>query len=189
MTDTDTPFTSLPLRDCSTMYSENFLSEDSAIRYLDTLYKTINLEKKTHEGRLTALYGDAKEYKYALNVSVPTPWTNELCEIKNSIEALTGYTYNVCLINYYENGKDKFNFHSDREEIGNPTPIAVVSLGAERKFYFRSKSDENDKHSVVLKNGSLLMMDSVTHEKYVHALPADNSVKTPRMSLTFRFAR
>jgi len=183
-------FTNLALKDCDTQYLSSFLSADDANKYLTTLCETIPLEKKGHEGRLTALYGDAKEYTYALNKStVPTYWTKELLEIKEMVEKLTGFTYNVCLINYYENGKGKFNFHADKEEIGNPIPISVISLGAERKFYFRSQLDPNDKISVILENGSLLLMDSVTHEKYLHSLPPDNSVKMARMSLTFRYAR
>ena len=91
-------------------------------------------------------------------------------------------------MNYYETGKDKFAFHSDKEEIGNDVPIASVSLGAVRKFYFQSKvSDE--KHCLRLESGSLLIMGQGTHENYLHSLPADNSVKLPRLNLTFRKTR
>lgn len=183
-------FTKLSLKECNTQYLSSFLSIDYADKYFTIFCETIPLEKKGHEGRLTALYGDAKEYTYALNKSaIPTYWTKELLELKEMVEKFTGFTYNVCLINFYENGKGKFNFHSDKEEIGNPTPISVISLGAERKFYFRSQIDSDDKISVILENGSLLLMDSITHEKYLHSLPPDNSVKTPRMSLTFRYSR
>lgn len=179
----------LPLKDCDTHYLSQFLTKSDADKYLLSLKSTIILEKKEHEGRLTALYGDAKEYKYAFNTGVPIFWTHELLEIKEKIEKLTGYVYNVCLINYYESGKDKFNFHSDKEEIGNAIPIAVISLGAERKFYFRSQSESDDKLSIILEHGSLVLIDSVTHEKYLHSLPPDNIIKTSRMSLTFRHAR
>lgn len=182
-------FKQLELKDCNTKYMSSFLSTKDADKYFDVLQKTIVLEKKEHEGRMTGLYGHAKEYKYAHNIGIPTFWTKELSEIKDMIEKLTGFSYNVCLINYYKNGKDKFNFHSDKEEIGNDVPIAVVSLGAERKFYFRSQTESDDKLSVILEHGSLILIDSITHEKYLHSLPPDNSITTSRMSLTFRHAR
>jgi alkylated DNA repair dioxygenase AlkB len=173
----------------NTKYIRSFLSVNDADKYLSDMYENISLEKKDHEGRLTALYGDTIKYKYALNVGVPLLWTKELLEVKLMVEKLTNHIYNVCLINYYQNGKDKFNFHSDKEEIGNNIPIAVISLGAQRKFYFRSQTDSNDKFSIILEHGSLLLIDSIAHENYLHALPPDNSIKKPRMSLTFRFSR
>ena len=173
----------------NTKYLQSFLSVSDADKYLTVFQETFVLEKKEHECRLTGLYGDVKEYKYAHNVGTPVFWTQELLEIKNRVEKITNFVYNVCLINYYENGKAKFNFHADKEEIGNSTPIAVISLGAERKFYFRSQTKSDDKFSIILEHGSLVLIDSIAHENYLHSLPPDNSIKFPRMSLTFRFAR
>jgi alkylated DNA repair dioxygenase AlkB len=98
--------------------------------------QSIPFSKKEKEGRMTALHGSALRYKYALNDSVPVPWTLELIEIKDKLEKLSTMDlklegYDVCLLNYYENGKEKFAFHSDREEIGNEVPIGSISLGAE----------------------------------------------------------
>jgi alkylated DNA repair dioxygenase AlkB len=180
----------IPLKDCSTYYDDSFFDEKTATNYLTKLLETINLTKKPYEGRMTALHGDAKKYKYALNNdAVPLPWTLELLEIKTIIEKLTGYKYNVCLLNYYKDGKEKFGFHADNEEIGNTIPIAVISLGAKRKFYYKSLTDPDDKHCIKLAHGSLLLMDPKTHEKYLHALPPDNTIKEHRLSLTFRFTK
>jgi hypothetical protein len=132
---------------------------------------------------MTALYGDAKMYRYALNDGVPKPWTKEL------IEKVANYNYDVCLLNYYRNGKDKFKFHSDREEIGNDVPIASVSFGTERKIYFRSIPKfgrEDEEHCIILGHGSLLIMGKGCHENYIHGLPTDNKVKSERLNLTFR---
>lgn len=162
-------------------YIPNFFSIDKADLYFKALTQSIEFEKKEREGRLTALHGSAGLYKYALNEAVPKPWTQELIQIKSSIEEAVQYEYDVCLLNYYRNGKEEFRFHSDREEIGNNVPIASLSLGAERKFYFKSKpgsinhSDnteiESEEHCIVLKHGSLLIMGCGTHENYIHGLP------------------
>ena len=68
------------------------------------------------------------------------PWTDELREIKTSIEPIAGICFNSVLINYYRDGKDRVAWHSDDEkELGINPVIASVSLGAERKFKFRHK--------------------------------------------------
>lgn len=125
---------------------------------------------------------------------IAKPWTEDLLEIKKEIESSTNYNYDVCLLNYYLNGKEGFRFHSDKEEIGNNIPIASISLGAGRKFYFRSSNKFDDdteieKHSIILEHGSLLIMGKGTHENYVHSLPIDNKIKKPRLNLTFRKTR
>jgi 2OG-Fe(II) oxygenase superfamily len=58
----------------------------------------------------------------------------------------TGRTvlFNVCLLNFYENGEQAIGWHSDREEIGRTTPIASISLGAPRQFHIRAR--ENGVH-------------------------------------------
>lgn len=177
--------TRLPLKDCEVEYHADFFKDHKTIK--NTLLKTLIFETKEYEGRPTALYGDAgMVYQYAKNVSVVNPWTDLLLELKNQVEKSTGYTYNVCLANYYPNGKAKFGFHSDSEEIGNKIPIASISLGAKRKFYFKSKTTD-EQHCVYLDSGSLLLMKDGTHENYVHALPPDNSIKSDRLNLTFRY--
>jgi alkylated DNA repair dioxygenase AlkB len=46
----------------------------------------------------------------------------------------------ICLCGWYANGKKKIGWHRDREELGNQTPIASISLGAERLFEFRENN-------------------------------------------------
>lgn len=183
----------LNFKNAEIYYIPNFFSKEEADLYLESLSKSIEFEKKTKEGRLTALHGDAKMYKYALNEGIPKPWTSELKKIKDKIEEATSYNYDVCLLNYYQNGKNGFRFHSDKEEIGNDTPICSISFGAERKFYFRSKPDEKnddlEEYNIVLDHGSLLIMGRGTHENYIHGLPMDNKIKFPRLNLTFRKTR
>jgi hypothetical protein len=121
------------------------LGKTSLKDYLyECLMSTIKLEKKPNEGRKTALHGSAKCYKYASNEGIPLPWTPELLFIKEKITAELGFDHDVCLLNYYENGRERFAFHSDREEIGNDVPIVSISFGVPRKFYFKSKSLRDD---------------------------------------------
>ena len=176
----------LPLK-CKIQYTQTFFPKEDADRLFESLKKTLQFDKKEKEGRQTALYGDAKKYKYALNEGIPLPWTEELLEIKKKVEEFTGYKFNVCLCNYYKDGKEKMGFHSDQEELNNKTPIISISFGAERNFYFKSKSDAEDYYKIILHHGSLLSMGELSQENYKHALPRDNKVKSDRINLTFRF--
>lgn len=118
-------------------------------------------------------------------------WTPELLDIKNRIETLTGKRYNICLCNYYKTGKHSIGFHSDNEERGSTSSIASISLGTERPFIFKRIScvgddTNNPRYTQILENGSLLIMGEGTQENYQHSVPADKSITTPRINLTFR---
>jgi hypothetical protein len=113
-------------------------------------------------------------------------WTKELLEIKEQIEKITKFEYNICLANYYENGKRSIGFHSDKEEIGSNDYISSISLGAERKFVFRDKNDKNKTFEYVLGDGSLFVMGKNCQENYEHSILPDEEVKKGRINLTFR---
>ena len=91
--------------------------------------------------RLESWHGDkGMSYTYSGIRMDAKPWTDELREIKSSIEPIAGMSFNSVLINYYRDGKDRVAWHSDDEkELGINPVIASVSLGAERKFKFRHK--------------------------------------------------
>lgn len=193
----------LPLKDSNVYYVDNFFEKTIADKLMEKLMETILFGKKEREGRMTALYGHAKRYKYALNDAIPIIWTTELLFIKKEIEqyiklmlpqytlSLTSNDYNVCLLNFYFDGSEQFRYHSDREEIGNNVPIASISFGAVRNFNYKSipKNGGNDNHWVSLGHGSLIIMDSKVHETHIHGLPEDKKIKEPRLNLTFRFSR
>ena len=132
-------------------------------------------------------------------------WTPSMLELKHQVEAQTGYSYNVCLVNYYMNGKDHIYWHSDKEELGDQNSIASISLGASRHFLFRVKSTLSSEFlwgirrisgkcwrrrdiilDLELTSGSLLFMGKKCQELYEHTLPKDERVTTERFNLTFR---
>ena len=140
--------------------------------------------------RLESWHGDkGMSYTYSGISMDAKPWTNELREIKSSIEPIAEITFNSVLINYYRDGKDRVAWHSDDEkELGINPVIASVSLGAERKFKFRHKKfKENQlKHEVLLTNGSLLVMSGPTQHYWHHEIPRTARPIGPRINLTFR---
>ena len=80
------------------------------------------------------------------------------------------------------------SWHSDDEKaLGRNTTIASLTLGAERKFSFRHKSRRGDDPiSIVLENGSLLVMKGGTQTFWQHSLPKTAKISTARINLTFR---
>ena len=95
--------------------------------------------------------------------------------------------FNICLLNYYQNGTQRIGWHSDREEIGRSTPIASISLGCPRKFLIRSKTDGvRDRASVLMTNGSIILMENICQHKYLHSVPKESDVLEGRINLTFR---
>lgn len=134
-------------------------------------------------------------------IVIPKIWGNNvtvlsfppiLAEIKKNLESKLNFEFNICLANYYPNGKSNIAWHSDNEEKGSTSCIASISLGEEREFTFRKKETSNIEipreiyKSLILHSGSLIVMADGCQENYHHSLPSNNKYKNPRLNLTFR---
>lgn len=61
-----------------------------------------------------------------------------LSEIRSLVESASGQRYNFVLVNRYSDGRHCIGEHRDDEkELSGGAPIASLSLGAERDFYFK----------------------------------------------------
>lgn len=137
--------------------------------------------------RKVAFYADPGiSYTYSGRTKIGMEWTNELNEIKKIIEGYTQEHYTACLLNLYHDGSEGMGWHSDSEkEIMPNSSIASLSLGAERKFSFKHKMNQQ-KVDVLLEDGSLLEMKGTIQNNWLHAMPKTSKVLTPRINLTFR---
>lgn len=137
--------------------------------------------------RKVAWYGDKPfSYTYSKTTKSALPWTQELLELKEIIEHKTGETFNSCLLNLYHSGEEGMAWHSDGEkDLKKNGAIGSLSFGAERKFSFKHKSTKQTT-SLLLENGSLLVMKGATQTHWLHRLPPTKKVKSPRINLTFR---
>ena len=119
----------------------------------------------------------------------PVPWFEELDSLRHSIAAAIAASINSVLVNLYRDGHDSMGWHADDEpELGDRPVIASLSLGVEREFLlrYRDVSRGIPKQSIVLPNGSLLVMAGDTQKFWQHALPKRRGITTPRINLTFR---
>lgn len=137
--------------------------------------------------RKVAWYGDQRfEYTYSNMNKYALPWTQELVELKQLVEELTGETFNSCLLNLYHHGEEGMAWHSDAEtDLKKDGAIASLSFGAERKFAFKHKQSK-EKVELYLEHGSLLVMKDTTQSYWLHRLPPTKKVSTARINLTFR---
>jgi alkylated DNA repair dioxygenase AlkB len=86
----------------------------------------------------------------------------------------------------YYDGNVGMGWHSDDEKsIEGNSAIASISFGAERRFSFKHKQSK-EAISVLLENGSLLLMEDATQKNWLHGLPKSTKITLPRINLTFR---
>ena len=176
-------------------YYGKIVAHSDSQNYLEILLTTIqwkNDEAKIFgrhiiTKRKAAWYADSNfDYAYSGTTKIALPWTTELLKLKKIVEGLTGTTFNSCLLNLYHDGKEGMAWHSDDEKsLGKNTVIASMSFGAERKFSLKHKVSK-ETVSVMLENGSLLVMKGTTQTHWLHSLPKTVKVKSPRVNLTFR---
>ena len=187
--------TNLLPKDGTLNYYGSVFSSLDATNYFDALLNTIEWKndeiilfgKKIITKRKVAWYGDSGiEYTYSNTTKKALSWTKELLEIKSLIEEQIGSTFNSCLLNLYHSGEEGMGWHSDDEkELEKNGTIASVSFGAERKFSFKHKKDQTT-FSILLENGSLLVMKDEIQLFWQHKLAPTKMVKSARINLTFR---
>jgi alkylated DNA repair dioxygenase AlkB len=176
-------------------YFGKIVAESDAKNYFDSLLTTIEWKndeaivfgKRIVTKRKVAWYG-AKEFEYTYSkiTKRALPFTKELLELKAKVEELTNETYNSCLLNLYHSGDEGMAWHSDAEkDLKQNGAIASLSFGAERKFAFKHKQSGKI-ISLLLENGSLLVMKGETQNNWLHRLPPTKKVTNPRVNLTFR---
>lgn len=145
--------------------------------------------------RKQATYGDAGlTYTFSGLTLSPRPWIPILERIRDRVSGATGHTFNFVLINRYKDGYDHIGEHRDDErELAPGIPIASVSFGACRDFFFRHKDSRGKSPArrvagvrLQLAHGSLLVMKPPTNTHWYHSLPVRKKVLAPRVNLTFR---
>lgn len=202
----------LPLRTPCVYHDTSFLSNEEATEAYEDLLHNTPWEKTPKINRWVTLMMDVpqnnnsdehqqqkqRDYKYRDAPGAPImgfpPIVHKLktrAEEWYNSKVLTNNNkpvqFNICLLNYYQNGTQRIGWHSDREEIGRSTPIASISLGCTRKFLLRSKTNGmHDRYSVNMTHGSLIIMENVCQYKYLHSVPKESEVREGRINVTFR---
>jgi len=182
-------------QDGTVNYYGPILPHDKASFYYNCLLEYIEWKndeavifgKRIITKRKVAWYGDKPfEYTYSNTTKLALSWTTELLELKALCEEKSGEIYNSCLLNLYHSGEEGMAWHSDGEtDLKKNGAIASLSFGAERKFAFKHKKSK-ETVSLILENGSLLVMKDETQTNWLHRLPPTKTIQKARVNLTFR---
>lgn len=189
----------LNLPDSDIVYYSKFLSSSDALHYFEVFKKNIPWQQDTitvygknyAQPRLTALFGNNnKPYSYSNITMQPHQFTKELLEIKSKIETTVNACFTTCLLNLYRDGKDSNGWHADNEkELGHNPIIASLTLGQERFFHLKHRTNSNFKSKILLEHGSLLLMKGETQHKWLHQIPKTSKPIGERINLTFRIIK
>lgn len=181
--------------DIALRYIADFFSPEQAkdlfINLINEIHwrqDNVHIFGKTHPiPRLQAWYSDpAIDYIYS-GLRLPhQAYPPNLLSVKKQLEAFLMTKFNGVLCNYYRTGEDHMGWHSDDEKsLGHNPLIASLSFGAERDFVLRNRQ-HNEKLTVNLQSGSLLIMSAGCQHTWQHALPKRKKIHTGRINLTFR---
>lgn len=189
-------FVDLSLPDAEVYYQADFLPQTQASQLFEEHLQSLSWQthsvkvfgKVYPQPRLTAFYGDqGLSYRYSNLELQATAWTPPLLDLKVAIERACNHRFNSALCNLYRDGQDSNGWHSDNElSLGQNPVIASLSLGQDRWFHLRSKHNKQQKHKILLTNGSLLLMKGVTQHTWQHQVPKTQKAVSPRINLTFR---
>ncbi|MES2565500.1 MAG: alpha-ketoglutarate-dependent dioxygenase AlkB [Bacteroidota bacterium] len=192
----ETPNPLIKLRDGELLYHPAFFNKLQSDIILKSLLEKIEWKqdkimmygKELPLPRLSAWYGDNnKSYTYSGIKLNPLPWTSELLEIKEKIEAEAKVKFSSVLLNRYRDGQDYVGWHTDAEkELGKNPIIGSVNFGATRKFQLRRIDDHKEKYEVDLKHGTFLVMQGATQHFWQHQVPKTAIKIGERINLTFR---
>jgi alkylated DNA repair dioxygenase AlkB len=112
-----------------------------------------------------------------------------LCSLRDRVSEITGLAFNTVLVNLYRDGRDSMGWHADDDyPHGGQPALASLSLGATRRFRFRSRQPQRPRATfgMDLNPGSLLVIDGEARTDWQHALPRTARPIGPRVNLTFR---
>lgn len=137
-------------------------------------------------------WGGRRPYPYSGQVLAPRPLGTTLEQLVERVQAATGLRFDHVLLNRYRDGADHMGMHADDEpELGEEPQIAALSLGAARRFALEPKPKKLRKRrlSIVLENGSLLVMGGRMQHAWRHGVPKQASAIEERINVTFRLIR
>jgi alkylated DNA repair dioxygenase AlkB len=165
-------------------YFPDCLSEEAAARAFEILHADVKWESHRRQmydrevdvPRLVAMFdldGD----------KVPEP----IAAARSAVARLSEHRYNSAGLNLYRNANDSVAPHNDKlHSLIEGAPIALLSLGAARRFTLRTKTQPKQKFDLDLEPGSLLVMSYATQLHLDHGIPKTKEPVGPRISIVFR---
>ena len=142
------------------------------------------------ERRKTSWLSDNEDltFEYSGKVMQPQKIPEYLRELIIKTKNDFGLDFDGILVNYYENGQVGMGYHSDPIEEKWDNNFVIFSIGVDRKFIFREKSNIENKITYNFSNGDLIYMYDNCQELYDHSV-RKNKLDGERISLVFKKLR
>ena len=131
-------------------YFTKYLDNSSSDKLLETLLERNQWEREIFKiygksisaPRLTSWFSDPMvSYRYSGKKRIGKPFTPELFQLRQILNARLNVHFNFVLANFYRDGKDYVGWHADDEpDLGSRPLIASISLGESRRFRVRHNS-------------------------------------------------
>jgi len=176
-------------------YFPKYLDNSSSDKLLETLLERNQWEREIFKiygksisaPRLTSWFSDPMvSYRYSGKKRFGKPFTPELVQLRQILNARLNVHFNFVLANFYRDGKDYVGWHADDEpDLGSRPLIASISLGESRRFRVRHNSRKVTE-SIDLVHGSLLIMRGQSQSHFKHCLAKTKRLVNSRINLTFR---
>lgn len=181
---------------CSLVYVPQFVLPRAADRHFKALLTETpwgtNTSVPPPKGLPRQVYwmGD-REFTYNGLCHFKAPWDRWMLILRDQVEEFVFKKpcgrYQGLFLNYYRDGRDSIPLHTDNQPSIKPdSPIASISLGAERTFILRHNAGKHPDVSLTLQSGSLLVMEGATQRFWRHELPKQAGLSEGRINLTFR---
>jgi len=163
--------------------------------------RTTSTSKAVRERRLTAWEGESVDtipgFAYSGKVMETRPFSPLVLSVRDELLRKTAVKYDCCLLNLYPHGESGMRYHIDPDQgalWGHET--AVVSVGATRKFAFRTIPGLEDArrtsavHNFLVLSGDVTEMFADCQQRFQHTVKtAENKEeKATRSSLVYKRA-
>ncbi len=107
--------------------------------------------------------------------------------VEKNLQPLVQQEMNHCVTNYYRDGNDFIDHHSDKTlDLDKKGVIISVSLGDERILELKRRTAPRDTMRIPLPHGSMLVLGPYTNQLFTHSILAKKESTQPRISLTYR---
>mmetsp|Transcript_20016 Transcript_20016/g.30298 ORF Transcript_20016/g.30298 Transcript_20016/m.30298 type:complete len:472 (-) Transcript_20016:10-1425(-) len=118
-------------------------------------------------------------------------WSPLSLKVKQAVEnyllPLVDQKMNHCVTNFYRDGVDFIDHHSDKDlDLDKDGVIVSVSLGDERILELKRRSEPKDTVRMVLPHGSMLVLGPNTNKLFTHSILRKKDSQSQRLSLTLR---
>jgi alkylated DNA repair dioxygenase AlkB len=140
-------------------------------------YRRMMYDREVAVPRLMAAYRDDRESELA------EPLSDAFAEVRSLVSA----PFNSVGLNLYRDQNDSVAPHGDKvEKLAVGQPIAVLSLGENRRMSIRPRHDPGRVRHIDLEPASVLVMSYESQLTHEHGIPKLTARCGPRISLAFR---